>query len=242
MKQRLEHQVTVAEEVARRAEAAASFLTTEMQNREAAIANTLAEARAVAEEAARQAAQASEDAVAELRRLQDQMAERLAETETSTRQAIQTAIAETTTETRGTREALLEEVVRLENEISRRVGIVEELKSEQAALISRVERAEAAARESTAGLRQAAGAAIADLRNAQLTLSARVKQVEDTAGPGGGVDVSELRQAQQDIAERLASLEKKTDASPVSTRSPRSSVASPKLKIAAARPSTSMAR
>lgn len=216
VKQRLEHQVTVAEEVARRAEAAASFLTTEMQNREAAIANTLAEARAVAEEAARQAAQASEDAVAELRRLQDQMAERLAETETSTRQAIQTAIAETTTETRGTREALLEEVVRLENEISRRVGIVEELKSEQAALISRVERAEAAARESTAGLRQAAGAAIADLRNAQLTLSARVKQVEDTAGPGGGVDVSELRQAQQDIAERLASLEKKTDASPVS--------------------------
>ena len=216
VKQRLEHQVTVAEEVARRAEAAASFLTTEMQNREAAIANTLAEARAVAEEAARQAAQASEDAVAELRRLQDQMAERLAETETSTRQAIQTAIAETTNETRGTREALLEEVVRLENEISRRVGIVEELRSEQAALISRVERAEAAARESTAGLRQAAGAAIADLRNAQLTLSARVKQVEDTAGPGGGVDVTELRQAQQDIAERLASLEKKTDASPVS--------------------------
>ena len=216
VKQRLEHQVTVAEEVARRAEAAASFLTTEMENRETAIANTLAEARAVAEEAARQAARASEDAVTELRRLQDQMAERLAETESSTRQAIQTAIAETTTETRGTREALLEEVVRLESEISRRVSTVEQLKSEQASLISRVERAEAAARESTAGLRQAAGAAIADLRNAQLTLSARVKQVEDTAGPGGGVDVSELRQSQQDIAERLASLEAKTDASPVS--------------------------
>lgn len=219
VKERLEHQVSVAEEVARRAEAAASFLTTEMGNGSSAIAQTLAEARAVAEEAARQASEASADAVAELRRLQDEMSERLAETESSTRRAVETAIqevrSEAASETRGTREALLEEVVRLESEISKRVGAVEDLRSEHAALISRIERAEAGARESTAGLRQAAGAAIADLRNAQLTLAARVKQVEDVAGSSGAIDVSDLRHAQQDIAERLASLETKTTTSPV---------------------------
>ena len=56
VKERLEHQVAVAEEVARRAEAAASFLTTEMGGRDAVIAQTLSEARAVAEEAARHTA------------------------------------------------------------------------------------------------------------------------------------------------------------------------------------------
>jgi localization factor PodJL len=220
VRERLESQVAVAEEVARRAEAAASFLTSEMENRESAIAQTLAEARGVAEEAARQASEASADAVNELRRLQEEMTERLAETETSTRRAVETAIAEvrseTSNETRGTREALLEEVVRLESEISKRVGAVDTLKSEQAALIARIERAEAGSRESTAGLRQAAGAAIADLRNAQLTLSARVKQVEDIAGASGAVDLSDLRHAQNDIAERLASLETRTASSPVS--------------------------
>src|SRR5262245_29242200 len=50
VKQRLEHQVTIAEEIARRAEAAATFLTTEMEHRDAAVAQTLAEARTVAEE------------------------------------------------------------------------------------------------------------------------------------------------------------------------------------------------
>lgn len=219
VKERLEHQASVAEEVARRAEAAATFLTGEMESRDAAIAQTLAEARAVAEEAARQASEACADAVSELRRLQEEMSDRLVETETSTRRAIETAISEvrseTSSETRGTREALLEEVVRLEGEIARRVGTVDQLMADQAALIARIERAEAGSRESTAGLRQAAGAAIADLRNAQLTLSARVKQVEDVAGASDAVDVSELRQAQHDIAERLVSLEAKTDASPV---------------------------
>ena len=219
VRERLEHQASVAEEVARRAEAAATFLTGEMESRDAAIAKTLAEARAVAEEAARQASEACADAVSELRRLQEEMSDRLVETETSTRRAIETAISEvrseTSSETRGTREALLEEVVRLEGEIARRVGTVDQLMADQAALIARIERAEAGSRESTAGLRQAAGAAIADLRNAQLTLSARVKQVEDIAGASGAVDVSELRQAQHDIAERLVSLEAKTDASPV---------------------------
>jgi localization factor PodJL len=212
VRQRLERQVNVAEEVARRAEAAASYLTQEMEHRDSALKQTLSEARAVAEEAARQASEASADAVAELRRLQVELSDRLAETQTSTRRAIETAVAETT----GTREALLEEVVRLENEIARRVGSVEDLRSEHAALIARIERAEQGARETTAGLRQAAGAAIADLRNSQLTLAARLKQVEDVAGASGAVDVSDLRQQQRDIAERLAALESKTDASPVS--------------------------
>ncbi len=219
VKERLEQQVAVAEEVARRAEAAASYLTTEMSGGGNILAQTLAEARAVAEEAARQATEASADAVNELRRLQEELSERLTDSERSTRRAIETAVAEvrteTSTETRGAREALLEEVVRLESEISKRVGAVDTLKAEQATLISRIERAEAGARESTAGLRQAAGAAIADLRNSQLTLSARVKQVEDIAGQSGAVDLSELRQAQQDIAERLASLESKTETSPL---------------------------
>ncbi|MGQ0531110.1 MAG: hypothetical protein ACT4OF_00275 [Caulobacteraceae bacterium] len=219
VKERLENQVAVAEEVARRAEAAASFLTSEIGNRETVLSQTLAEARAVAEDAARQASEASADAVNELRRLQEELSERVAESETSTRRAIETAVQEvrheTATETRGAREALLEEVVRLESEIARRVGAVDTLKAEQAALIARIERAEAAARESTAGLRQAAGAAIADLRNAQLTLSARVKQVEDIAGQSGAVDLTNIRQSQQDIAERLASLEARTDTSPL---------------------------
>ncbi|QGZ94217.1 SEL1-like repeat protein [Terricaulis silvestris] len=218
-RERLEHQVSVAEEVARRAEAAASYLSNEMESRDSALKQTLSEARGVAEEAARQAAEASSDAVQELRRLQEQMSERLAETETSTRRAVETAIAEvrseTISETRGTREALLEEVVRLESEIAKRVGAVDTLKSEQSALIERIERAEAGSRESTAGLRQAAGAAIADLRNAQLTLSARVKQVEDIAGASGAIDLSDLRHAQTDIAERLGSLETKHAGSPV---------------------------
>lgn len=221
VKERLEHQVAVAEEVARRAEAAASFLTNEMNGRDAAIAQTLNEARAVAEEAARQASEASADAVNELRRLQEELNERLIDSEASTRRAIETAVAEvrteTSSETRGAREALLEEVVRLESEISKRVGVVDTLKTEQASLISRIERAEAGARESTAGLRQAAGAAIADLRNAQLTLSARVKQVEDVAGQSGAVDLTDVRQAQQDIAERLGALEGKSDSSPLLT-------------------------
>ncbi|MBL8547779.1 MAG: SEL1-like repeat protein [Hyphomonadaceae bacterium] len=221
VKERLEHQVAVAEEVARRAEAAASYLTSEMGGRDVNVAQTLAEARAVAEEAARQAMEASADAVNELRRLQEELSERLADSEASTRRAIENAVAEvrteTSTETRGAREALLEEVVRLEGEIAKRVGAVDTLKTEQATLISRIERAEAGARESTAGLRQAAGAAIADLRNAQLTLSARVKQVEDVAGQSGAVDLTDVRQAQEDIAERLAALEGRSDSSPLLT-------------------------
>jgi localization factor PodJL len=216
VKQRLENQVAVAEEIARRAEAAASYLTTELENRDTTLARTLEQARAVAEEAARQASEASADAVTELRRLQEQMSDRLAETETSTRRTIASAIqevrAEQEGETRSTREALLEEVVRLESEITKRIGAVDQIRTDQSELIARIERAEAGSREATAGLRQAAGAAIADLRNAQLTITARLKQVED--GGAAAPDLSGIRQQQQDIAERLASLEVK-ERSPV---------------------------
>lgn len=216
VKQRLENQVAVAEEIARRAEAAASYLTTELENRDTDLARTLQQARAVAEEAARQASEASADAVTELRRLQEQMSERLAETENSTRRTIATAIqevrAEQEGETRNTREALLEEVVRLESEISKRISAVDEIKGDQSELIARIERAEANSREATAGLRQAAGAAIADLRNSQLTITARLKQVED--GGAAAPDLSGIRQQQHDIAERLAALEGK-ERSPV---------------------------
>jgi localization factor PodJL len=205
VKERLESQVAVAEEVARRAEAAASYLTSEMENRESSLKQTLSEARRVAEEAARQASEASADAVSELRRLQEELSERVSESEASTRRAVEAAVAEVNGASR-------EDLQRLEAEVTKRIGTVDQLRSEQAALISRIERAEAGTRETTAGLRQAAGAAIADLRNSQLTLAARLKQVEDG---GGSVDVGDVRQQQQDIAERLAALESKTDTSPV---------------------------
>ncbi|MBL8531554.1 MAG: SEL1-like repeat protein, partial [Hyphomonadaceae bacterium] len=213
-KERLEGQVKLADEVGRRAEAAATFLSGELESRDAATKQTLAEARAVAEEAARQAAAASAEAVVELRRLQEAMSERLAESESSTRRAVETAIQGVRAEAAsGARETLLTEVSRLEAEIAKRLAAADALKEEQATLIARIERAEASARESTAGLRQAAGAAIADLRNSQLTLAARLKQVEE--GGQASVDVTELRQQQQDITERLAALETKTDQSPV---------------------------
>ena len=116
-KHRLEAQVSVAEEVARRAEAAASYLTTELEKRDNQSREThnasLMQARAAAEEAARQASEASIDAIAELRRLQEGLSDRLAQTETSTRRAIESAVHDVRaaeTEARGTREALLEEV------------------------------------------------------------------------------------------------------------------------------------
>ena len=223
-KERLESQVALADEVARRAEAAASFLTTELESRDAAtreaLSRNLSEARAIAEDAARQAASASADAVIELRQLQESLSERLAETESSTRRAVEVAIEEVRSDigeraSRGARDTLLQEVGRLEAQIASRLAIAEELKTEQAGLIGRIERAEAGARESTAGLRQAAGAAIADLRNAQLTLAARLKTIEETGGASTPVDLTDVRQQQQDIAERLAALETKTEHSPV---------------------------
>ncbi|MDX2277792.1 MAG: hypothetical protein NW206_20255 [Hyphomonadaceae bacterium] len=230
VRDRLEQQAATAEEVARRAEAAVSFLANEIENRDARNRGELTEARRAAEEAARQAAGASLDAINELRRLHEHLAERLTETEGSTRRAVETAIEQSRseqaqiearalraeTEARAVRDSLLEEVVRLEGEIGARIASADQLKSEQALLISRIERAEAAARESTAGLRQAAGAAIADLRNAQLTLSARVKQIEDVASRGGGsMELGEVKAQQSEIADRLAALEQQMRANPM---------------------------
>ena len=98
------------------------------------------------------------------------------------------------------------------SELGANVGLADDVRAEQKALISRIEKAEVNAREATAGLRQAAGAAIADLRNAQLGLSARVKQVEDG---GTAPDVSDLRAQQQQIADRVAQLESAPVPSPV---------------------------
>jgi localization factor PodJL len=216
IQERLETQVALADEVGRRAEAAANFLANHIDNRDEEIAETLVQARTVAEEAARQAAHASSEAVAELRRLQEGFAVRLAETETSTRRAVADAVEAVRQQSvDSAREVVAGELSRIEAEIVARVGSLDQLKSEHGSLIARIERAEASARESTAGLRQAAGAAIADLRNAQLTLSARVKQVEDIAGGAGGLDLSDIRYAQQDIAERLAQLETRVESSPV---------------------------
>ncbi len=117
-------------------------------------------------------------------------------------------------EARATREALLEEVVRIETEIAERFSKIDALKGDGEQLIARIERAENSARETTAGLRQAAGAAIADLRNSQLSLTARIKQVEESAAAG---ELTELRQQQDNIAERLAALETKSAANPVAS-------------------------
>jgi localization factor PodJL len=208
---RLEGQARTAEAVARKAEAAAEVLTSELGSRldvleestREALENSLEEARHAAEEASH----ASFQAIAELRDLQHRLAVRVTESEDSTRRAIETAIGETQT-------ALLQEVVRLESELGANVGMSDDVRAEQQALLSRIEKAEVNAREATAGLRQAAGAAIADLRNAQLGLSARVKQMEDGGG-AGGLDLSDVRAQQQDIADRMALLESKPAASPV---------------------------
>jgi localization factor PodJL len=218
VRERLEEQVAVAEGIGRRAEAAAAYLSAELENRDAALTQTLEQARAVPEEAARHAAEASSEAFAELRALKTAMDERLAETQDATRRAVAGALeqvrGENAAEARATREALLEEVVRIEVEVTERLTNVDRLKGDGEQLIARIERAETSARETTAGLRQAAGAAIADLRNAQLSLTARVKQIEETAAPGGDGELKELRHQQQDIAERLATLETKTAANP----------------------------
>lgn len=203
---RLESQVSMAGEVARRAEAAASYIAAEIDNRDAAAAQTLAEARDAAERAAEQARSASADAVRELRQLQTQLTEQLAASESSTRRSIENAVSEIRNE------AIKEVRASVEEQLAS-IGGFEQFKADQTTLISRIERAEANARESTAGLRQAAGAAIADLRNAQLGLTSRLKQIEDIAG--GGIDTSGFQQAQRDVAERLAALEAKTDARPM---------------------------
>ncbi len=86
--ERLEEQVAAAQEIGRRAEAAAAYLSAELENRDAAHSQALAQARGVAEEAAGQAADASAEALQELRLLRETMNERLAETEAAARNAV----------------------------------------------------------------------------------------------------------------------------------------------------------
>ncbi|MBY0563380.1 MAG: hypothetical protein K2P58_04255 [Hyphomonadaceae bacterium] len=205
-KDRLETQVSLATELASRAEATASLIATEIEN---GGAGALADARLAAERAAQEAREVSASAVRELRSLQEELEQRFRQSETSTRQAIEGAIADVSEAAeRQVREAIAAETAHATLELT------QQLRADHAALVARVERAEANARESTAGLRQAAGAAIADLRNAQLALASRVKQVED-AETGGHVDLTDIRHAQQDIAERLRALETKTEINPV---------------------------
>jgi localization factor PodJL len=108
------------------------------------------------------------------------------------------------------------QMARMQAEIDARLAAASELRAEQAALVTRIEKAEAASRESTAGLRQAAGAAIADLRNSQLNLAARLRQMEDGGGGGAQLAASaELKAQQGDIARRLAALESARTQNPV---------------------------
>jgi localization factor PodJL len=192
----------------------------------------LVQARTDAENAARDALRAASDALTELRQLRSGLTEQV---EHTARQAIAGAVEQIRSEsqgllsgaraqqenlaerlhkaeneTRALRTSVVEEVVRLESEIGARIGAADTLKAEHAALIARIERAELGARETTAGLRQAAGAAIADLRNAQLGLAARLKQVEETSGRSEAIDLADMRGQQAEIAARLASLEART--------------------------------
>ena len=222
---RLEQQALTAENIARKAEATAEFLAQELDNRQAQLAGridgveaktreALEQSLSEAREAADQAAEASFAAVSELRALQHRLAERMHESEESTRRAIGEAVEQTRAQADKLNETLLQEVVRLESEIGAGIQSAESVREEQKALLARIEKAETSAREATAGLRQAAGAAIADLRNAQLGLTARLKQVEDSGGQGGG-DLSDVRAQQAEIAERLAQLEAKGETNPV---------------------------
>jgi localization factor PodJL len=208
----------------------------EDQTREV-FSTALVQARTDAENAAREALRASADALAELRQLRAGLTEQV---EHTARQAITGAVeqirsesqsllsgaraqqenlaerlSQAETATRALRESVVEEVVRLESEIGARIATSDTLKAEHAALIARIERAELGARETTAGLRQAAGAAIADLRNAQLGLAARVKQVEENGGRSEAIDLADVRGQQAEIAARLATLESKVQAAPI---------------------------
>ncbi|MEJ0060181.1 MAG: hypothetical protein WDM79_11655 [Terricaulis sp.] len=203
----------------------------EDQTREA-FSSALVQARTDAENAARDALRAASDALTELRQLRSGLTEQV---EHTARQAIAGAVdqirnesqgllsgaraqqenlaerlSKAENETRALRTSIVEEVVRLESEIGASIGAAGSLKADHSALIARIERAELGARETTAGLRQAAGAAIADLRNAQLGLAARLKQVEETGGRSEAIDLADVRGQQAEIAARLANLEAKS--------------------------------
>jgi localization factor PodJL len=224
-RERLEAQVAAAEDIARKAEAASDFLATELENREAALGHRLArfeddagdkiiacltEARAFADDAARVAAQAAAAAVAELSALQERMAAQVSEAKAAMGHMVDHAVEEA----RSARSSLVSEIVRIDSEFVARDAVAEEIRQAQTALLARLEKAEQGSREATAGLRQAAGAAISDLRNSQLGLSARLKQVEEISGHAGETNFAEVKARQAEIVERLAELERRPAQSP----------------------------
>jgi len=225
----LGRQVGVADETARRAEHVAHTTARDLDQRAGELAQRvdevdadakylvgagLAEARAAAEAAAREAAHNTSEAIDAIRALQENFARRTAEAESNLRQsheALSDRVTRGENEFRRAYDGLSERVAGAET--SARFAVEEaanEIRAAQAALSHRLERAEQGGRESTAGLRQAAGAAIADLRNAQLGLSARLKLVEENNNGGAAVDLSPVQAMQAALEHRLERLETNT--------------------------------
>ncbi|MGE0828962.1 MAG: hypothetical protein AB7O04_06380, partial [Hyphomonadaceae bacterium] len=220
------------EEAARAAAAAATTALTDIRAQQ----DVLGQRLATTEHAARQAAH---NAIAEARAARQELTERIERIEQDARGAygggagvadLQAAqevlsrrIAEIESGVRGVSDGAFEEMRRIQTALNARLerieagggnsnvgsAAIEEIRSAQSLLANRLEKTEQAARDATAGLRQAAGAAIADLRNAQLGLSARVKTLEETGGAnqsGAGV-VSEMQARVQELAARIAEAE-----------------------------------
>ncbi len=227
----LGRQVGAIEETARRAEQTAHAVARDLDQRtlelsqrieevdadaKYLVGSGLAEARAAAEAAAREAAHNTSEAIDAIRALHENFARRTAEAETNLRKSHETLADRVTrgeNEFRRAYDGLSERVAGAETHA--RLAVEEaanEIRAAQSALAHRLERAEQGARESTAGLRQAAGAAIADLRNAQLGLSARLKLVEENNNGGGAVDLSPVQAMQAALEHRLDRLERDSGA------------------------------
>ena len=123
---------------------------------------------ALEESAAREAERAP--VLAELHAAQEILDARIVECESGLRTASSGAI---------------EEMRRIQATLSERIERIESSTGPSAehvrGLTQKLDQVEQTARDSYASLRQGAGAAVADLRNAQLSLAARVKQVEEKA-------------------------------------------------------------
>ncbi|MGE3143282.1 MAG: hypothetical protein AB7L65_08165, partial [Hyphomonadaceae bacterium] len=239
MREGVSGRLNSVDEIARKAEVEARALARELHERDASLAQRLAaledqsksllgaglaEARAAAEAAAREAAISASSALEQLRVLHETMERKLADTQHETRRLVQSAIAEakdaraalierlsrSETDARRIQEALIERIAGLENQSGGALAeTAEEIRAVQAAMAARLDKIEQGGREATAGLRQAAGAAIADLRNAQLGIAARLKLMEEnTATAGGAVDLESMRAAQSALSDRLARLER----------------------------------
>jgi localization factor PodJL len=176
-------------------------------------------AQAAAAQAVRDSSASTAWAVEELRTAREALNRRVEDGEAHLRDYVTTAVKDV----RAANETLAERVARGEaafrrayDTLGERVAAVgaearqgaenalHEVQSLQETITRRIERFEQSSREATAGLRQAAGAAIADLRNAQLGVAARLKLVEET---GGGIDLTEFRHVQNELARRIEVLD-----------------------------------